>query len=168
MFLLSKRKVRLPIVLIGELYEIDWFHNCGKHEKPSLIFATQTAGQILSSEWESTILHYRGIVTESLSHRERHGLGNEYREWNKIVADFKKHNLPSLINLWKKKMQDYAISEKLIDTVRFDIITLVSVYAYAEIVDIPPFFEALLKVYKLGHIPCSYTEEQNGGAIIVF
>ena len=168
MFIFSKRKVRLPIALIDELYRIDWFHNCGKYDNSSLTFTTQTAEQIISSEWESTILDYRGVVTEALSHRERHGLGNEYREWNKLVADFKEHNLPSLTNLWTKKMQDYAISEKLIDTVRFDIITLVSVYAYAEIIDIPPFFEELLKVYQLGHIPCGYTREQNDGTIIVF
>lgn len=115
MFKSRKRKVTIPIELLNELYTINWFDNCGKQDVEHFIFAHDKSNIKNASEWENTVLYYRGIVTEALSDRERSGQGREYREWNRVVADFKKNELPELEKAWKEKLKKNRFLLRILD-----------------------------------------------------
>lgn len=87
MFVFKKSKVNLPTVLIKELFEVDWFCNCGNTSDMRFISVTekQAIELMYSHQWETTVLDFRGIVTETLSARKRNGLGKEYREWESCM-----------------------------------------------------------------------------------
>lgn len=166
---LRKQKISIPNELLNELYTIHWFCNCGKQDDKHFTLSQDTENLTKkAAEWERTILYFRGLVTEKLSERERSGKGKEYREWNSVVVDFRKNELPQLESVWKDKLKQYAFySDYLISRIRFDVLALVLVYAYQELVEVPRFFDNLLNVYKSGHLPCDYNAEQNDGTITV-
>ena len=159
MFGSKNNKIILPANLLKQLYEIDWFCNCGKQEDRTDLYRDEKVCLALCPQWQETILYHRGIVTEALAARERTGRGKEYRQWNRIVSEFREKELPALNQIWEDKMRDRGIySDFLISAVRFDILTLVSVFAYENVIDIPPFFYRVLEIYQDGHLPWAYME----------
>ena len=157
MFGSKNNTIILPANLLKQLYEIDWFCNCGKQEDRTDLYRDEKVCPALCSQWQETILYHRGIVTEALAARERTGRGKEYRQWNRIVSEFREKELPALNKIWEDKMRDRGIySDFLISAVRFDILTLVSVFAYENVIDIPSFFYRVLEIYQDGHLPWGY------------
>lgn len=169
MFGFKKPKIDLPTVLISKLFEVDWFCNCGNTSDMRFISVSEKqAIELMSSyQWETTVLDFRGIVTETLSARERNGLGKEYREWNALVQNFKKKYSPQLAELLGIRLKEQGLdSDMILSNVQFSILAMVSVFSYSKIIEIPLFFNQLLEAYQAGYLPCGYDE--NSGKVIVF
>lgn len=168
-----RKKVQINSEFIEELNGIDWFSNCGNTIPENLGLKVKSSEEakktIANLRWENIILDNQGDLTSQLSIRSCKGLGKEYQEWNKLVKEIKECYMPIWENTWNKALLKIELADKkVLDDVRFNILGLVMVDVYKDIVPITPFWEQLLEIYRLGYLPCGWKGRKDKGVFRVY
>lgn len=158
---------------IEKLNGIDWFYNCGNTTPENLGLKVRSAGEakktISSLRWENIILDNQGDLTSQLSIRSCKGLGKEYQEWNELVKKVKECYMPIWKKTWNKELVKIELADKeVLDSVCFNILALVMVDVYKDIIPITPFWEKLLEIYRLGYLPCGWKGKKDKGVFLVY
>lgn len=166
-------EIKIPEYIIKELYDINWFVNCGKSIINNGTVQAKNAAQVLktinSDKWSNMVLDYSNDVTAQLCKRQINGSGNEYGKWNDLVSDFKTNHINILKEKWQVALEKYGLNnESVISDVSMNILTIAVVNAYKDIAEISDFFIELFQIYKDGYLPCGWKGKKNDGNIIVF
>lgn len=166
-------EIKIPEYIIKELYDINWFVNCGKGIIYSGTVQAKNTAQVLkaiySDKWSNIVLDYSNDVTAQLCKRQVSGKGNEYSSWNELVSYFKTNHINILKEKWKAALEKYKLNnETIISDVSMNILTIAVVNTYKDIAEVPKFFAELLQIYKDGYLPCGWKGKKNDGSIIVF
>ena len=159
--------------IIDELYNIPWFHNCGKQVPSQFGMRVDSLSavkeHITSLCWENIVLEHQGDMTVKLCNRSCQGIGKEYQAWNNLVDDFKRIYLPQLETQWKSQLSLFDLHIKeVIDDVSFNVLGIVMADAYKEILPISDFYTQLLEIYKNGYLPCGWIGKKDKGCFIIY
>jgi len=165
--------IALDPVFLRRLEEIPWFQNCGREPPLPDTYPARNAGEALkgitSTRWKNMILEHRGDFTAELCLLSIRTKGGEDTRWNPLVQEFKDKHLPTLEPLWQKALEPLGLCEKgVLDDVRFDVMAIVTIDAYKEIMETPEFFRRLLAIYEAGRLPCGWKGKKAKGCFLVY
>ena len=110
---------------------------------------------ITSLKWENFVLEQRGDLTAYLLKNER----EIFKKWNELSRDAKERIIPIVTKKLFALVEEKKIFESMIPQIRFDIINI-SIYLTIknECMNVnSPFFDDLYTLYRLGYIPCGYS-----------
>ena len=158
---------------VDKLTRIEWFINCGKDISCEYGLKVKSVDEaienIVKAQWENIILDNRGDLTAQLSMRSIKGEGKEYQEWNKLVREIKEGCMPDLEMAWNEKLSTLNLNKsEVMADIRFNVLTLIMVNAYKDIVPITQFWNKLLAIYEAGYLPCGWKGKKADGKFMLF
>ena len=150
------RYVKLPPSERWEfLAVIDWFGHCSIESELSRQSAIDS---ISSPEWEDFTLERRNDITEHLATAHR----NREDEWNKVAKGVAAYTDSKIFPRMIDAAQKRGFPESVIRQVQWDLRSYIQEEIYASW-RVPRFFNRLVEVYRIGHLPCGWIGEYPEG-----
>lgn len=155
---------------IEKVINCSWFENCGDQNFDTfeVIFLKdkmEIPKSIQSYKWENICLDKRGDFSSAilLNYEEQYSLiGEEYEKVQKEVLAFSKR---FTVGLKRKGIRFGGI---VLSDVKFNVQTLFLINHYSEYYTTDIFFEQMLEIYLLGHLPCGWSGGQKNGIFKVY
>ncbi|MGG4610742.1 hypothetical protein [Providencia sp. Me31A] len=158
MSILSEKKNRL--------LNIKWFANIGQPLKEDNVISELSLDKanilLASPEWESVTLEESNKISSYLTIKHN----SIFQEWNIVAKEAKKffdENLKGRIPAIRGF--DNIL---LIQCLQWDLAHYLIESYYSSVLKKSLFFEQLIVIYELGHIPCGWEGNWPSGKIIVY
>ena len=153
----------------------NWFEKCGStdevYEKLDYIWAKSIKDvdkNIHSVKWEEVCNEERNELHTPLYMRCREsGDWTLLNAWNEQIEITGKQYWPDIVEKVKQAVAQYALPEKVLTNVRYNVRMLFLCEFYSEHCH-SEFYDRLLEIYLSGHLPCGYKGRYRKGSIIIY